>query len=62
MAMPTARLVDDVIDSVNIAMKEVRKAMKGIPDREFGFNRAHNAAAQEVAHLTVLLEEVKYQL
>jgi hypothetical protein len=58
MSVPT-REVEDVIDAIDIAMKQLRDAMKGIPDKDFGFKRSHESTARDAAHLVVLLECTK---
>ena len=54
----TRRQIDDVVDSIDVAMRQIREAMKGLPDKELGFKRSHESAARDAAHFTVLLQEM----
>ncbi|GAB3236418.1 hypothetical protein GCM10027447_34750 [Glycomyces halotolerans] len=60
MAPVPTREIEDATEAIHIAMKQVREAMKGIPDKDFGFKRAHETAARDAAHLTVILEDIKH--
>lgn len=55
----TFRQLDDVTDAIDMAMKQIREAMIGLPDKEMGFKRAHESAARDAAHFTVLMQEMK---
>lgn len=61
MGRPSSREVDDAISGIHVAMKQLRGAMKGIPDKDFGFMRAHEITARDAAHLTILLEEIQHR-
>jgi hypothetical protein len=53
----TRRNVENVSEAIDVAMKQLREAMVGLPDKEMGFKRAHESAARDAAHFTVLLRE-----
>jgi hypothetical protein len=51
------RNVENVSDAIDAAMKQLREAMVGMPDKEGGFKRSHETAARDAAHFAVLLRE-----
>lgn len=51
------RNIENTAEAINVAMKQLREAMVGLPDKEMGFKRAHESAARDAAHFTVLLNE-----
>ncbi|PRY62559.1 hypothetical protein [Glycomyces artemisiae] len=53
----TRRNVENVVESMDVAMRTLREAMVGMPDKEMGFKRAHENAARDAAHFMVLLTE-----
>jgi hypothetical protein len=53
----TRRNVENVAESIDIAMRQLREAMVGLPDKDMGFKRAHESAARDAAHFSVLLSE-----
>lgn len=53
----TRRNIENVVGAIDVAMRQLREAMVGLPDKEMGFKRAHEAAARDAAHFTVLLTE-----
>lgn len=52
--------VDNVNDGLNFAMRDARKAMKGMPDRT-KYLRTHNALARQVALLIIMLHDARNQ-
>lgn len=53
----TRRNVENVAESIDVAMRQLREAMVGLPDKDMGFKRAHESAARDAAHFSVLLAE-----
>lgn len=53
----TRRNVENAVESIDVAMRTLREAMVGMPDKEMGFKRAHENAARDAAHFMVLLAE-----
>lgn len=51
------RNVENTTEAIDVAMKQLREAMVGLPDKEMGFKRTHESAARDAAHFTVLLRE-----
>lgn len=51
------RSVENVTDAIDIAMKQLRDAMVGMPDKEGAFKRSHETAARDAAHFAVLVRE-----
>jgi hypothetical protein len=55
--MLTTAKVDEINTTLNIAMSNLRDAMKKVPDKGLGLNAAHTRFAGSVAILAVLLDE-----
>lgn len=52
-------MVDRTIEDIDRAMRELRRSLSGIPFRAGGFKNTHDNLAQDVAHLTVLLDAAR---
>ncbi|MFC3495453.1 hypothetical protein [Glycomyces rhizosphaerae] len=51
------RNIENTAAAIDLAMKQLREAMVGLPDKEMGFKRSHESAARDAAHFMVLLQE-----
>ncbi|RSM80415.1 four helix bundle protein [Kibdelosporangium aridum] len=49
--------LDRALDELDNAMKQLKRAMRGVPANREGFRRQHDRAAKEVAALTVALTD-----
>lgn len=54
--------LDNVVSEINIAMRQLRGAVKGIPYRREGFKKLHDEFAKEVAALTTALSYARGML
>lgn len=52
-----AHQVDRVLDDLNKAMGQLRRAMRGVPARRQAFKANHDRMARRVADLTVALSD-----
>lgn len=57
--MPVSRKVDSALEDLDVAMKQLRKAVRGIPFRAGGFKNTHNKLALDMAMLTVLVDSAR---
>ncbi|MEU5153160.1 hypothetical protein [Glycomyces sp. NPDC021274] len=55
--MLTRNKVEEINMSMDIAMSNLRDAMKKVPDKGLGLNAAHTRFASSAAVLAVLLDE-----
>lgn len=49
--------VDAVLDDLSVAMRNLKKAMKGVPAEAAGFKGAHDRLAKSVATLALVLDD-----
>lgn len=49
--------VDRALDTVDAAMRQLRRSLRGIPIRREGFKAHHDRMAKAVAKLTVSLDD-----
>lgn len=52
-------IVDRTVEDLDKAMRELRRALWGIPFRSGGFKDTHDNLARDVALLTVLLDSAR---
>ncbi|MBB3051151.1 hypothetical protein FHS23_002174 [Prauserella isguenensis] len=51
--------LDRVIDDVDTALRQLRRATRGMPINEHGFRNHHNKAARAMAELTTELIDAR---
>lgn len=54
-----SRRVDGALEDLDVAMKQLRKAVHGIPYRAGGFKNTHHKLALDMAMLTVLIDSAR---
>jgi hypothetical protein len=54
-----SRRVDRALGDLDAAMKQLRKATRGIPYRQGGFRNTHHKLTLDMAMLTVLLDSAR---
>ena len=50
---------DRVVDELDIAMRRLREAMRGIPIRRGSFKKTHDNLARDVAQVTTMLDAAR---
>ena len=54
-----SRTVDRTVENLDAAMRELRRALGGIPFRAGEFKKKHDNLARDVAYLTVLIDSAR---
>jgi hypothetical protein len=54
-----SKKVDSALEQLDVAMKQLRRSVRGIPYREGGFNTKHRKLALDMAMLTVLVDSAR---
>ncbi len=54
-----ANNVDRLIEDLDLSMKRLREAMRGIPVRRGSFKKTHDNLARDVAHVVTMLDAAR---